>query len=368
MPEIIAQGHLYRNPKPYLRSIHAWHPSIVRLDDGELLASFDLAEAIEAYNYRTWLARSSDDGATWSEPARLLADDPQETRRTTHAIRLSRTRDGEVIGFGTRHVRERDDEGFVNRDNLGYTEIELFLIRSTDGGRTFSAPEPIDPPLIGPGFELCHSIVELSDGRWIAPTSTWRGWNGEEPNGMQSVAFVSHDRGQTWPEYLTLANRSGEQVICWEVSVVELNSGGLVAVVWCFDEQAGRSLPNVYSYSADGNQFTSPTECGLHGETAKMLTLADGRILCLYRRLSPPGLWAQVVSIDNGRWTNHDEAVVWQGAVAGMQGRGSNSDELSGLKFGYPQMIQLPDGDVLTVFWCVEDCQHVIRWVRLRVS
>ncbi len=51
-----------------------------------------------------------------------------------------------------------------------------------------------------------------------------------------------------------------------------------------------------------------------------------------------------------------------------MQGKGTNSDELSGLKFGYPQMVQLPGGDVLALFWCVEDCQHVIRWVRLQVA
>ena len=368
MINIIAQGHVYQNPKPYLRSIHAWHPSIVRLDDGELLVAFDLGEAVEALNYRTWLSRSTDDGATWSSPTRLLEDDPAATRNATHSIRLSRMSDGEIVGFGARHFRDRADEGLVNRANLGYTEMELFLLRSTDGGRTFGTPERIEPPLVGPGFELCHSIVETTDGRWLAPTSTWRGWNGDEPNGMQCVALVSHDRGRTWPEYLTLANRSDEQVICWEVSLVELKQGGLVSVVWCFDEKSERSLPNVYSYAADGKSFSAPAECGLLGETAKLITLADGRILCLYRRISPPGLWAQIATIDEGRWTNHEETLVWQGAAAGMQGKGTSSDELSGLKFGYTQMVQLPGGDVMAVFWCVEDCQHVIRWVRLNVT
>jgi len=57
-----------------------------------------------------------------------------------------------------------------------------------------------------------------------------------------------------------------------------------------------------------------------------------------------------------------------QGAEAGMSGRTSAGEELSGLKFGYPSMVQLPDGDVLAVFWCCEDCIHNIRWVRLRID
>ena len=30
--------------------------------------------------------------------------------------------------------------------------------------------------------------------------------------------------------------------------------------------------------------------------------------------------------------------------------------------------VQLPGGEVLAVFWCLEECLHVIRWVRLRVT
>ena len=28
----------------------------------------------------------------------------------------------------------------------------------------------------------------------------------------------------------------------------------------------------------------------------------------------------------------------------------------------------LPDGDVLVAFWCIEDCQSMIRLARLRVA
>ena len=72
--------------------------------------------------------------------------------------------------------------------------------------------------------------------------------------------------------------------------------------------------------------------------------------------------------IDGENWINLEEAPLWERAVSGMSGTRPSSDELSALKFGYPSMIQLADGNVFAVFWCVEECLHVIRWQRIAVS
>ena len=197
-----ATGVVYRNPKPHLRAIHTWHPSVVRLDDGELVAAFDLGQAVEALDYRTYLSRSGDSGETWSEPVRLFEDTVD--RPTTHTVRISRTADGTLIGLGSRAYRDDPEEGLVNRENLGYTEMDLILLTSRDGGRSWEGPKTIEPPLVGPGFEICHGVRELSDGRWLAPTSNWKGWNGDAPNGMNAIALVSHDRGASWPEVISV--------------------------------------------------------------------------------------------------------------------------------------------------------------------
>jgi len=42
--ELIETGLIYRNPKPHMRSIHAWHPSLVALDNGRILAVFRYRE------------------------------------------------------------------------------------------------------------------------------------------------------------------------------------------------------------------------------------------------------------------------------------------------------------------------------------
>lgn len=357
---------MYRNPRPHLKSVHAWHPSVVQLDDGTLLAGFDLGEAIESLDYRTYTARSRDEGRTWDAPTRLFQD--PEPRTSTHSVRLGRTRDGEIVGFGGRFYRPDPDEGLVNRANLGYTPMDLILVRSRDGGATWDGPETIRPPLVGPGFEVCHRVVELADGRWLAPTATWKGWDGSAPNGMQAVALVSHDRGRSWPEWVTVADQYAAGVVSWEQGLTELPDGRLVAAIWCYDERAGRSLPSKYVVSTDGRTFGPPRENGLRGETAKLLTLADGRVLCLYRRLDQPGLWAVLVQIDGTEWVTLAEAPVWRGPASGMHGQRPAGDELSGLKFGFPSMVRLTDGDVFAVFWCLEECIHNIRWVRVRTS
>jgi sialidase-1 len=366
MIECKATGLVYRNPKPYLRAVHAWHPSLVRLDSGELVASFDLGQGVESLDYRTHLSRSTDEGRTWTPPVRVL--DETTPRRSTHSIRISRTADGALLGFGGRYYRDDPEEGLVNRANLGYVPMDLIWLSSRDGGRSWQGPTVIDPPLVGPSFEVCHGILERSDGTWLAPTSTWRGWDGYAPNGMRAVALVSRDRGKTWPESVNVMGEASEGLIYWEQSVTPLADGRLLALAWVFDEAAGKSLPNRFALCADGRTFAPPRENGLRGQTAKLVTLRDGRVLCLYRREDKPGLWAHLARIDGDAWVSLAEAPVWQGAGAGMSGREAAGEELSGLKFGYPSMVQLPGGDVLAVFWCVEDCIHNIRWARLRID
>lgn len=365
--DIVATGLVYRNPKPFLKAIHAWHPSLVVLNDGSLLAGFDLGEAVEALDYRTYTARSHDGGQTWSAP-RPLFQDPV-ARRSTHSARLGRMRDGLLVAFGGRYYRDDPEEGLTNRSNLGFVPMDLFQLVSRDEGATWDGPVPMVPPLVGPAFEICHRVIELQDGRWLAPTATWRGWNGDAPNGIQAIALVSRDRGQTWPEWITISNLSSSNVVSWEQGLTELPDGRLLAVVWCFDEKTGRSLPNRYTISADGRTFSVPRENGMQGETAKIITLRDGRVMCLYRRIDKPGLWASLVTIEGDAWRQLAEQVVWQGPVSGMLGqRSSSSDELSALKFGFPSLVQLDNGDVFAVFWCAEDSVHNIRWVRLKIS
>jgi hypothetical protein len=356
-------GVVYRNPKPYLRSQMAFHPSVVRLSEREFVATFDLGQAVEALDYHTVIARSLDGGRTWAVEGPVLSSSPPST---THTIRVSRLADGTLIGFGGWHHRRDPEAGLVNRETGGFVPVTLFLVRSFDGGRHWTEPEVLHPPLSSPAWEICHPIVELTTGRWLAPTATWRGWEGENPAGEQAIVLISDDRGRSWPMFGRTFDGRATGVSHLEQSVIQLQDGRILAICWVFDLRTGETFPTRYTLSSDcGETFLEPRPTGFWAETCKVTQLPDGRLLCVYRRHDRPGLWATVARLDAERWVNIAHALLWSGAPPGRGDRGA--DVLSGLTFGYPSLCPISAHEVLLLFWCQEECITHIRWIRIEI-
>jgi len=366
MIEVEATGLVYRNPKPHLRAVNAWHPSLARLDDGAMLCAFDLGQGPESLDYATHVARSDDGGNTWGEPA-MLTPPVKGPRYANQLARIARVGDRSLIGVGTRIYRDDPEEGFVSRETFGYAPLDLFVIRSTDGGRTWSEPRVVKPPLLGPAFEICHGAVEVRDGRWLWPTSTWKGWDGLAPNGMRAVALVSYDRGETWPDYIDVMDGWADGIVHFEQSLAEMRDGRLLAVTWALHEASGRSDPVAYAISEDGKTFGPRRSTGIAGQTTKIACLGNGEVLALSRRVDKPGLWAHRVRIDGSRWENVEEAPVWQGKPLDATGA-TRGDDLANLKCGSPHLLAAGENAVYAAFWCHEDSINVIRWVRIRVA
>jgi hypothetical protein len=362
-------GLIYRNPKPHVHSVHAYFPSVVPLANGELLATLVLGEAFESPNCRTNVARSVDNGETWQLEGPIYAG--TTARLTSDASRITALPAGEVVAFMIRAERtDRPDEGLTNPENLGFVPIELAILRSSDFGHTWTKPEAFAPPLIGPSFEMCSPITPLRDGRWLLPTHTWHSWDGACPNGLKMVAFVSHDRGQTWPAYVDVMEDPEQHVIYWESKIVEFHDGRLLAAAWAYDKDATEDLPNQYAISPDGGStWSTPQSTGLLGQTLTPFLVGDGRILCVYRRMDQPGLWANLSHLDGQTWVNDTCAPLWGAQSAGLTGASDNMVEnFQVLRFGAPCITRLPDGVIFVAFWCYEDCVSNIRWFKLEID
>jgi len=366
--KVIETGIVYANPKPYLRTIHAFHPSIVDLGNQELLCGFSLAQAPEAVDYLGYQSRSIDGGKTWQFEDRTI---PVNTvRASSHTVRYCKTSVG-LVAFGGNFWRDDPEKGlFANRENLGFVPMDLIMVRSQDKGKTWSWPEIIVPPLDDKGFEICHSIVELPDGSWIAPTSTQR-IAGREFNGKKALVLISKDKGASWKNYGIAFDGTEEGITHWEISVCSLDGKDLLAVSWPYQEATAAHLPTRFAVSHDGGHTFEPFgEIGIAGQTCKVLRLKDGKILLAYRRIDKPGLWASLFDFNGSAWTLLQETPVWGSRLAdsGMTGKAGGSDELSALKFGYPQMLQLESGEVFLVFWCFEDWSCCIRWAKIKIE
>ncbi|MCC6695528.1 MAG: exo-alpha-sialidase [Candidatus Hydrogenedentes bacterium] len=359
-------GILYRNPIPHVRSVQAYFPSLVSLAGGELIATIALGEAFEAVNLHTNVCRSTDHGKTWTLEGPIYPGTKE--RVTSDVSRLTALPNGDLVAFMVRHDRtEHLNEGLTNTDNLGFVPTELLLLRSHDRGRTWSRPETLNPPLIGPSFELCSPIVILRDGRWLLPTSTWQGWDGSCPNGIRTVALFSRDSGSTWPEWRDIMIEQHGRVHFWESKVVEMADGRLLAVAWTYDADAGCDRENHFATSEDGGEtWSHPTPTGLHGQTPSIMSLADGSVLCVYRRMDAPGLWANVSHLDGGRWVNDYELPLWGAQTATLTAStGNMSQNFATLRFGAPCITRLEGGHILVAFWCYEEGASAIRWYRL---
>ncbi|QDU13750.1 BNR/Asp-box repeat protein [Gimesia maris] len=364
-------GILFKNAKPHVKSVHAYFPSVASLPDGSLLSMYMLGEAFEAVDLKLHLSRSRDQGQTWEYQGSI--DTSVSGRQTSTFGRLAVTETGELIANLVRFDRtDFPGEGLCNPQTLGMVPSELLIIRSLDLGKTWSEPTLVSPPLEGPEFEMCSPITILNDGRWIWPTSTWRGWNGDLPNGNRMLALVSRDQGSSWGEYLDIMHSENNNLIFWESKVVEYPEGRLLAVAWCYDEASSTDLPNHYAISDDGGtSWSEPASTQIQGQTLTPCLLEDGSLLNIYRRMDQPGLWACLSRLDDaGNWINGDQQPLWgHNQLEGITATGENmSDNFAVLKFGAPHITRLSDSELFVTFWCYEQCVSVIRWFRFQVE
>jgi len=364
--KIIDSGILYENPKPYLKSIHAYFPSVVELTDGKMVAVYACGEAFEAVNLHTYVSVSNDGGKSWYHCGRIYNE--IDGRITSDASRITVVSKDHIVVLMCVYDRtEHPDEGLTNLETLGFVPTKFYLIHSYDAGKTFSRPEPVEFPLIGPSFELCCPVTILSDGTWLIPTSTWKAWDGYCPDGMKAIALISHDNGKTWNKYTVVMDRYKDGIIFWESKIIEMFDNILVAVAWAYDEKNKKDLPNHYAISYDkGKTWSQPKSMDLYGQTLTPILLDNGKILSVYRRMDKPGLWAVVSRIESGQWINEQQFPLWGNNFSGLTGDTKNPvTDFHQLRFGAPSMIKMLDGTIFLVFWCYEHCNSIIRWFKL---
>lgn len=362
MVDIADLGVVYANPYPQIRALNAWHPSLVDLGGGQWLCSFDLAPVVEAHDYATFVARSDDDGSTWTAPQRIL---PPSDPSRSHSLRVSLV-GGRLVAVGCEHRVRRPDQGVVNPDTFGYAPMDLVATSSGDGGRTWDDASTIRRPLDDTEFETCHPIVELADHSWLLPTSTWMQWDGTSGPGMRAIAMVSRDQGASWGSVTEVFDYFDQRLASFEQSVVQLHDGRLLAVCWLLNVDTGDTALTPYAIAPVGGSFVDYGPCGLQAQTAKLVVLSTGHVLAVYRATDRRGLWGAIVAIEGTSWVPAETFPIWTGA--GTSRTGDRRDDLSNLAFGYPQMSLRSDGDVELVFWCREGCINVIRHMRLTIT
>jgi hypothetical protein len=320
---------------------HGW-PTLARRANGELWVTWSGGRESHICPFgQVHSMTSRDDGKTWTWP-RVLLDSAIDDRdsgviETAKGTLLVTTFTSLAYEPFLEKAKTGKSTPFVNASNLpswlsaqgrltaGERKAELgqWLIRSTDGGLTWSTrlPTIVNSP---------HGPIQLKDGRLLYAGKQL--WTEDHKIGV----CESRDDGLTWQWLAEIPTRKGDSAPkeYHELHVVEASDGTLIAQI----RNEGKTDANstLQTESTDGGKTWSEPHPVCFGIPSHLMRLRDGRLLMTYgHRRAPFGTQVRV-STDNGKsWS--DELII--------SGDGKGGD------LGYPSTVELADGTLLTVWY-----------------
>ena len=164
--------------------------------------------------------RSSDQGATWSEP--ILVVDTGEDDRDPHVTQLS---NGDLIVsyFTSRYYTEDDKR---KRD------CDVFVVTSSDGGDTWSEPVHVDTPYSdmtdrGRTVYVSGPVMQLKGSHVALPI-----YHGLNAGHFVTAVVHSDDYGKTWNRAVTVTRKHPSlSRMGFRASMTRLGDGRLIIVM-----------------------------------------------------------------------------------------------------------------------------------------
>ncbi len=165
---------LLARPKPGTRGSYC-HPSLLRLNNGELLFSYIYVSGSDPLFGHNYYRRSDDDGQTWGDQ---LIVNPRPGYRIVHNDKLIQLSTGRILAPEEYQLVTTGD------DHAGYISSTTF---SDDNGYSWR-PSDNEVNMLPVETQEPH-VVELKDGRVMMLMRTYSGY---------VARSYSNDGGKTW--------------------------------------------------------------------------------------------------------------------------------------------------------------------------
>lgn len=374
--EIIDSGILYINPDPAHYHVFASHAHPLQLSAQEFVATYQRGDGMYAVNGNIALTRSLDGGVTWQHQGFLHDKTGDDRPYSYHDGFLSRVADGSLVVLAFRSDRSQPDKPMFSPSG-GLIENEPVLFFSSDGGHTWSQPQPIQLPA-GLVATPASTIVELADGRWLATFDQWHAYDDDRPYKPIMLACTSADRGRTWSPMQTMADGAAVGKGFWHGKTLRLNDDQLFTLYWAADmtqpDKGPVNLPIHYAITdANASTWPMPQPTILPGQTNWPAQLPDGTLAAIYtkREGEQPGFLV-VLSTDQGQsWDLENQVRLWD--TTGWTHLGISSPDKyprshDTVAFGAPTLMTTLEGELYASWWCTYASITHIRWARLRVT
>ena len=391
----ITHHDIFRHPEHCVNQIEARC-----LKNGDIVAVFNE----ERYPYhhdsgQTLFTRSSDGGVTWSEPKIVL---PWTETTGNWDCGICELDDGSLIvnltmtGFFKRGVKPEQPSWSMHPWTSEWGDwtwafktqgwLGTYVLKSTDGGESWSAPVPCNVrPLKHGGCRL--GCWQLPSGSILMGLYGRIHGYGEEGEGetTRSALIRSDDGGLNWEYYSTLAFDPASIIDYEEPALLRLADGRLVCFMRTHVNPSGDAKNMVMTVSEDdGFSWTQPKWTNIWGYPADMIALADGRYLMVYGYRRPPYGVRGLISEDGVTWDVADEFVIREGGVPAGADGGKPASSLGGdsgagghhatsivaenpglfQHIGYPTVAQAADGTVACCYHEWNDDDAPLQYVR----
>ena len=321
-------------------------PSVIKRPDGELFVAFRRAPNRKAFGESKYshidpnsylVMVRSHDGETWTKEPELIYAHPFGGSQDPCLLQL---RDGTLLctSYGWAIIKP---EGIENLKKPLFfaadaTFLGGYLVRSTDGGKTWQGP--IYPPHISPEINFSpfgHGLPAYNRGALYEGKNGRIYWavaatDSENPVKISVHLLTSDDKGLTWTYQSPIA--VDEKAGFNETSMYETPEGDLVAFLRTsnFGGQA------CIARSTDGGKSFKWESMGFRGHPLNALRLPDNRVLLTYG-YRPLGIRARILNAECTDFAASEEFV--------LRDDGGNTD------IGYTWPVQLDDNRVLVVYY-----------------
>ena len=366
MLKIVDQGIISR-----VAGRGAYMPVITPLPDGTFIASQHVGKELGSPDNHIEVLRSTD-AKMWENQGSIHPGGGHPNDGWAYrGPKISVVPDGRLVMTSSRFVQR---ESLFDPESEASARCDMVVLWSEDGGDTWSEPEvvPVDLPRERYNWNGAGKLLQLAGDRWMYPLETWKPEESTAEPDQKAAAVFSSDQGKTWGEFTVVADDESGKILWWDQMCAIMPDGRIYTLIWTHKYGTSEDLNNHWTISEDqGRTWTEPVPTNLWGQVCTPIPLPDGRVAAIYNyRHEPQGIHVALTE-DLSTFDTDNEVVVFDAGAEATLGDPDHPNFLAEhmlIGFGKPGGVLLPDGDLMTYFWCTSQGVTHTRWVRLKVD
>ena len=338
----------------------AFFDSLLKLSSGDWICGFTAGKTKHHHQASVRLARSIDNGRSWSGIPWRFASTLGEIPGSLVGAEMVEIHPGRLLIFSTWFDRSEPDRPLFDPETEGILRSKQLMAASDDGGVSWSDWRAVSTPELT-GCAVTGPVQKWRDGAIAFAFESFKEFDDPAPARHAAWLLVSRDGGETFESPVLVARDPAGKKYFWDQRLCPGPiDGDYIAMFWTHDRSKARDL-NVHFLWGNIAEVEPPlpAETSIPGQIAAPLLLADGRILAFVVDRSRPGTMRLWASNDRGRtWPESDSIVVHDHEERAQVSQGSENvdfaeywEDMGKWSFGHPSVRSLDTSDVLVTWY-----------------